>query len=330
MEEIKFITFTDTHISSITPESRIGDYQKHIFEKLEQIKLVGEKLKVSFFIFGGDLFNLKAPMRNPHELNGKLINIFKTFPAPIYATEGNHDLRHDSYETFNEQPLYVIYSSDALTQARNIKRTINNISFRIRSIPFEEAPNLLKIDKAKKDVDFNIIILHIYASPDGGMLYKNKLYSYEELSVLGDDIFVLGHYHSDQGIQTLNNLNKDQIFINVGSISRGVLTEEDIKRNPKIGIISVRKNEGKISYKCNTAKLKVRPAEEVFDLVTHERTKREKKEAQEFVEKLKTEILDVPKEDHISDEINKLNLEKKVFDKVNYFLNEAYMNKVSI
>lgn len=330
MKEIRFITFTDVHISSINPESRVGDYQQHIFEKLEQIKLVGEKFKVSFFIFGGDLFNLKAPMRNPHALNGKLINLFKTFPAPIYTTEGNHDLRNDSYETFSEQPIYVIYSSDALIQARDIKRTINDISFRIRSIPFEETPDISKIEKAKDDVDFNLIILHIYASPDGGMLYKNKLYSYENLSILGDDIFVLGHYHSDQGIQIFKNSGKDQIFINVGAISRGALTEENIKRDPKIGIVSVIKNENKISYKCNVAKLKVRPTDEIFDIVTHERTKKEKKEAQEFVEKLKTEILTIPKENHISDEINKLNLEKKILDKVNYFLNEAYIDKKAV
>ena len=117
-------------------------------------------------------------------------------------------------------------------------------------------------------------------------------YFFEDYSseILNDDIFVLGHYHSDQGIQIFKNSNKDQIFINVGAISRGTLTEEDTKREPKIGIVSVIKNENKISYKCNVAKLKVRPVDEVFDIVTHERTKKEKKEAQEFVEKVKTEI----------------------------------------
>jgi len=326
MSKIKFISFTDVHISSTNPSSRKGNYEQDIINKLEQIHLVGKKLGVNFFIFSGDLFNLKAPMRNPHELNSKLIDLFKSFPAPIYATEGNHDLRNDSYETFNEQPLRVIYSSDALVQTRDIRKTINGITLRIRSIPFSEKPDLSKIEKAKDDVDISIILLHLYSSPDGGMLYKNKIFSYEELSVLEDDIYVLGHYHIDQGIQIRKNPGKkDQIFINIGAISRGSLYEDNIERAPKISLITINKEESKISYETAAIRLKVRPSSEIFDLVVYEREKKEQKEAQEFVAKLQTEIIDVPENDRISSEITDLNLEKKVLDKVNYFLNEAYL-----
>jgi DNA repair exonuclease SbcCD nuclease subunit len=330
VSNLKFITFTDVHISSVNPSSRKGDYEQDIINKLEQIKTIGVKVGVDFFICAGDLFNLKAPMRNPHALNARLINLFKSFPAPIYTTEGNHDLRQDSYETFDEQPLNVIYSSDALIQARNIRKTINGITFRIRSIPFQEEPDLALIEHAGDDVDLSIFILHLYASLEGGMLFKTKLFSYYDIAKLMDDIYVLGHYHVDQGIETLVDNGKSQHFVNIGSISRGALSEEDIKRQPKVALITVKKEDGKISVENTVVRLQVKSPDEVFDLVVHEREKKEQKEAQEFVSKLQTDMIDVPKEDRITEEVNMLNLDKKVLNKVNYFLNEAYLQRKSV
>jgi predicted phosphodiesterase len=327
--KLTFVTFTDPHISSVNPSSRKGSYEQDIIDKLEQIRAIGLKVGADFFACAGDLFNLKAPMRNPHALNARLINLFKSFPAPIYNTEGNHDLRQDSYETFDEQPLNVIYSSDALIQARNIRRTIDGITFRIRSIPFQEEPDLSLIERAGDDVDLSIFILHLYASLEGGMLFKTKLFSYYDIAKLMDDIFVLGHYHVDQGIETITDNGKPQHFVNVGSISRGALSEEDIKRQPKVAIITVTKEDGKVSVESTVVRLKVKSPDEVFDLVVHEREKKEQKEAQEFVSKLQTDMIDVPKEDRITEEVNMLNLDKKVLEKVNYFLNEAYLQRKS-
>lgn len=330
VDSIKFITFTDVHMSSVNPSSRKGDYERDILDKLDQIRALGAKVGVDFFICAGDLFNLKAPMRNPHALNATLINLFKSFSAPIYTTEGNHDLRQDSYETFSEQPLNVIYSSDAMIQARNIRKTINNITFRVRSIPFQEEPDLSLIEHAGDDVDLSIFILHLYSSLEGGMLFKTKLFSYYDIAKLMDDIFVLGHYHVDQGVEILTENGKPQHFINVGAISRGSLSDEDVKRLPKVSLVTVTKEDGKISVEATVVRLKVKPVDEVFDLVVHEREKKEQKEAQEFVSKLKSEIMDAPEGDRITDEINSMDLDKKVLDKVNYFLNEAYLQKKSL
>lgn len=327
MGNLKFITFTDVHVSPVNPASRKGSYEQDIINKLEQIKALGIEEKVDFFIFAGDLFHLKAPLRNTHELNTILINLFKTFPAPIYATEGNHDLRNDSYDTFSEQPMKVLYSSDALIQARDIRGNKNGISFRVRSIPFQEEPDLSLIERAKGD-DLSIFILHLYATYDGGMFFKTRLFSYHEIAALMDDVFVLGHYHLDQGIQTVSDFGKDQYFVNVGAVSRGSLNEDDVKRQPKVALISVTKEEdGKVSIEHNAIPLKVKSIAEAFDVVVHEREKKEQKEAEEFVSKLKTEMVDVEKEDRIADEVSQLGLEKKVLDKVNYFLNEAHLQR---
>ena len=321
MRKFSFITFTDVHISATNPRSRQGDYKQDIIDKLDQIKAVGEKLKVAFFVFAGDLFNLKAPMRNPHSLNSTLIDLFKSFPAPVYATEGNHDLRYDSYETFEEQPLKVIYSSGALRQTRDIRIEPDGIDVHLRGFPFEENPNFKKMPKADKhNCDISICLLHLYTSPSGGSLPKQKIYGYHEISELGDDIYVMGHYHIDHGIIQVDG----KTYVNVGAISRGSISEEDINRQPKIGWVTVTKDDNGIQVEGKAIKLKVRPVDEVFDLEQHEEDKKSSKEAEEFVSKLKTDMSDeISGEDRVGEEINRLDLEKDVLERLEGFLEDA-------
>lgn len=328
MSELKFITFTDVHISPTNPGARIGNYPMDILNKLDQIKRAGTAVGVDFFIFAGDLYNLKAPTRNSHKINTDLINLFKSFPAPIYCTEGNHDLRYDSYENFDEQPLSVIYASGALIQARDIKKKFGDISVHIRSLPFSEDIDFSAAPKSSGDADINICILHLYACPDGGSLFKHKIYSYEEIASLGDDIFVLGHYHVDQGIQKHSIGKKEIIFVNTGAVSRGSLSHDELKRSPKFGLIKISKEQGRITHSLNTVKLRVKPPEKVFDLEQKEEEKIKLEEAEKFVSKLQEELETMPDDtDRIKDEIQKIDLDQKVLDKVTYFIQKAEENR---
>lgn len=332
MSTLKFLTFSDVHISSVNPESRTGSYEGDIFGKLDQIRKVGKAVKADFFAFSGDLFHLKAPMRNPHGLNSKLIELFSSFSGPIYATEGNHDLKQDSYETFDEQPLNVLYKSKALIQARDVVQQFGDFKVRVRSFPFQEEPDLSTYPKSEKgDWDFSICLLHLYTSKNGGALFARELYSYEDISQLGDDIFVIGHYHIDQGIERITFKGKEQIFINVGAISRGSLSEDNIERSPKIGYITVDKKDGVCTYQCNTVALKVKPVQQVFDVEKKEQNKKQTKEMEEFVAKLEIDSVEVVEgEDKVKGEVQKLNLDRLVFDKVLYFLEEADLKRKSI
>ena len=326
MSKVKFITFTDVHISDINPSARLGDYKKDILNKLKQIGAAGKKLGVNFYVFGGDLYHIKTPIRNTHNLNTLLMETFSGFGAPIYSTEGNHDIR-GTYKTFDEQPLKVLYTSGTLEQIREKELTINGINLLLRSNDFaeEQEINIPKIGHNLKTYDASICALHVYSTPKGGMLFKTKLFSYDEISKIGDDIFVLGHYHIDQGIQTLNTNGLIQYFINLGAISRGTTSEDNISRDPKIGYIEIEKDDnGKISIKAQAIKLKVKPSSEVFNL-DEKKSEQEKQEATAaFVEKLQSGMEEaVASTNSIEEEMDKLKLEKEIIDSVNHFLTEA-------
>lgn len=322
-DTVKFITFTDVHISDVNPQSRLGDYRQDILDKLKQIKLVGEKLKVDFFLCGGDLFNLKAPMKNSHELTGLLIELFKSFPAPVYCIEGNHDLKNDSYLTFDKQPLKVLYNSGALIQVGS-ERKIKNVI--IRSFPFLEEPDFQDTEKYPRVVDdgenVRVCALHLYATKNGGSLFKFKLFSYDEVAQLNDDIFVFGHYHIDQGVEILKNNGKEQHFVNVGAVGRGSLVEDEVTRNPKICVVTISPNKEVTSQVVN---LKVKPAEEVFNIEEKKTEKERAKATEEFVDTLKLEVsdeltLDI---DNIQAEIEKTNIDKVVIQRIKDYLDEA-------
>lgn len=326
MSKVKFITFSDVHISDINPTARLGDYKKDILNKLKQIGAAGKKLGVNFYVFGGDLYHIKAPIRNTHNLNTLLMETFKDYGAPIYATEGNHDLR-GSYENFDEQPLKVLYTSGTLEQIREKELNINGINLLLRSNGFSEEPiiNIPTIDHDVKVYDVSICSLHIFSTPKGGNLFKTKLFSYDEISKCGDDVFVLGHYHIDQGIQTLNNNGFNQYFINLGSVGRGTTSEDNITRDPKIGYVEIEKDDtGKISIKAQAIKLKVKPASEIFDLA-EKKSEQEKQEATAaFVEQLQNGMEEtVTGTGTVENELEKLNLEKEITDTVNHYLTEA-------
>lgn len=325
MNTIKFLTFTDVHISDNNPAFRSGNYKEDILNKLGQIGKVGKKLGVDFYLFAGDMFHLKPPSRNSHSLNNNLIQIFRGYGAPIYTTEGNHDIRYDSYETFEEQPLSVLYASNVLHQIRDKIISINNCRIKLQGIPFQENPDLSKIKEKDTDYDLKISILHLYAGKKGGKLFKQKIFSYDELSSLNSDIYVLGHYHIDQGVEKINKNNKNQFFVNIGAISRGTTSEDDITRNPKICYVKADLYpDSTPEIKTQIIKLNVKPVSEIFNLEEKKKENENIRETEIFVEELKKEINSVESNvDIIEKEIERTNLESNIIKKVKYYLSEA-------
>jgi len=321
---MKFLTFTDVHASAINPESRVDDYLADILAKLAQIGQAGRKLGVDFYILAGDLFNLKYPLRNPHNLNRALIDMFKGYGAPVYATEGNHDLRNDSYETFNEQPLSVLYASGALHQIRD-ERVVcyDGVEVHLRGFPFVEDPDIELMPKAPRESDYSISVLHLYSSLGGGTLHGTKVYSYPEIAALGDDMFVMGHYHIDQGITSIQHEGRKVTFVNVGAVSRGSLVEDNLDRIPRIGYVEVTRDGDTVRVDTKSVRLKVKPSSEIFDLEAKREEKKKMDEAEAFVERLRVEESEEPGEERLEAALTSLDVDKVVLESVRHYLEEA-------
>ena len=323
MTDFTFITASDLHISDNGPRSRIDDFKTVMLNKLSQMRMACSKLNADAVLFAGDLYNLKNPSRNSHKLNQELIKEFKKFPCPVYMIEGNHDLTANKLESLEEQPLGVLFADNTLIQLREKIIVKDGFKISLVGIPYTEDLNLssLKIPD-KNDCIIQICLMHIYAGLKSGYLFKDKLYGYDELEKLSPDIFVLGHYHIDQGIYEQNGKH----FINIGSMSRGTIADEDVLHHPQIGFIKISvDDDGRVTKTLRSIKLKVKPAAEIFDLVKKEEEKKENTEIQLFIEKLASEEVKITTEnkENIEDIIDAMNVAKIVKEKVLYYIQEA-------
>jgi DNA repair protein SbcD/Mre11 len=331
--EFTIITASDIHIGDINPRSRIDDFKETIIGKLEQIRKECNKRNADAFIIAGDLFNLKNPNRNTHGLVRDLIELFKKFKCPVYMIPGNHDLTGNNLESLKEQPLGVLFASSAvinLCEEKLSKKghrglgesTIPKIS--LVGIPYvDDFDPASMVLPPKDNCIAQICALHLYAGPQAGKVFKERLYGYNELSSLGSDVFVIGHYHIDQGIQTIN----DKHFINLGAIARGSLSEENIDHQPKIGIIKISHDGCNTTIQTEEFPLQVKPASEVFDLVKREREKKEITEIQEFVDKLIIGTSAVSTQENIEFQIDNLGVAKAVKIKALFYIHEAATKK---
>jgi len=323
MTEFTVITANDIHISDNGPRSRVDDFKDTVLGKLNQMCMACNKLNADAAIIAGDLFNLKNPTRNSHNLNQELIKVFQQFQCPVYMIEGNHDLMANRLESLSEQPLGVLFADRTLIQLRDEVIEKDGVKISLVGVPYVEKLDLDMLELPDKgDCVSQICAMHLYAGLKGGMLFKERLYGYDELGKFSPDVFILGHYHIDQGIYEENS----KYFINIGSMTRGTLSDEDIDHNPQIGYIKIAVEDGVPTYALRSINLKVKPASEVFDLVKREQEEQEKEEIKLFVEKLATEAVEetaADKEKSINDLIGTMDMAKEVRDRVLYFIQEA-------
>ena len=323
MTEFTFVSTSDIHISDVNPPSRLDNFKESIFEKLAQMRGACRKLGADAALIAGDLYNIKNPAKNSHTLNQQLIAEFKQFPCPIYAIEGNHDLTANRLESIKEQPLGVLFEDETLLRLRNTVIEKNGIKISLVGVPFIDGLDLeTLIIPDKLDAKVQICLMHLYAGMRQGMLFKERLYGYDELAKFSPDIFILGHYHIDQGIEEIAG----KYFISLGSMSRGTIAEEDIDHEPKLGFIRISvDDEGNVEKIVRSIKLRVKPASEVFDLVKKEEEKKENENIKMFVEKLAEETarVTVEKGDVFESILEKMKVAAVIRDRVLHYIQEA-------
>lgn len=284
MSSFKVVWSTDWHVSDHNPENRIDDYEDAVFKKLSQIRIVCERTKADLCLAGGDIFHVKTSAKVSHRLVARLIDVMKTFPCPVYTAIGNHDLSHNNLDSLPEKPLGVMFSSGAMTRLDDHTFEKDGVKVRIYAQHFDpkigpEAFNHL----TKGDEDHLLVVFHGYACVSGESYPGEPTFKYHDLAKLPVDDWYLGHWHIDQGIYETDNKN----FVNIGSLTRGSLTQENIFRAPKIVVASYSKETRHLQQ----VKLKVGLSSDVFNLEKKERIDKEQALINQFIHNLKAEVI---------------------------------------
>lgn len=317
MSEIKLVWRTDVHMSDRAPASRIDDWTETVFNHLGQVRDVAKAVKAAAIIDGGDFFHIKSPTRNSHETVRRVMDHHAAYGIPVFCTPGNHDAVYGDYALLGQQPLGVLYSAGTFRRLYDehevyiadgkvypynrktgvwINGTIPEEILgrgserypivRVVGIPYHgttyDMDRFTSIEKGEEDV--LICVAHVLASLKGGTMFEGEdIVRYADLVDTAPDLYLFGHWHKDQGVEEIGG----KTFVNIGSLTRGALSQDEVQRRPACAILTCTEQ----GVEVQTVRLRVKPAEEVFDVEKRARQVRQQKEMDTFVTKIRESLV---------------------------------------
>ena len=278
---------TDAHLADVPPESRMDNWTQTILGKVRQIGDLARDLKADAVLDGGDFFHNKSPSRNSHELVRQAASAHAGYPCPVWATIGNHDVKYGSSEFLSESPLGVLYETGVFRRLYAPHEAVferGGVKVRVVGIPYHGAhydTNLLTT-LVRGDEDWLVAVAHCLASPQGGTLFESEdVLKYADLANLAPDAWLFGHWHKDQGVQRIGS----KVFINTGSMSRGSLRQDELKRIPSCVSLHFDKR-----LEVQIHPLQVQAAEDVFDLDNRARVESRENSMEALVDSIKATL----------------------------------------
>lgn len=322
---ICLITRTDVHISDHTPQSRTDDWTETVLDKLGQVGDIARSAKADAVLDNGDFFDVKSPGRNSHALVRRVAEVQAKYPCITAGNVGNHDCVYGNIDFLDQQPLGVLfatgvfercYGDHELLIARN-----SGFSVRVVGIPYHGPNYDLERFKLKKgNESFLVAMAHVLASPKGGSMFEGEdIVKYDDLISLAPDVdvWVLGHWHKDQGIV---EHKPGKWIVNIGSLTRGSLSQDDLDRKPGVSILTF-SDAGDI--RVQRRDLKIRPPGEIFDLERRVQQETRAMTMDAFVSSLQETLAEAGDSESLDQKIDKLDVPNAVRERAVLYLERA-------
>lgn len=123
-----------------------------------------------------------------------------------------------------------------------------------------------------------------------------------------------GHWHKDQGVREMGG----KTFVNIGSLTRGSLSQDEVKRRPAIAVLLCEK--GKVEVKV--ARIKVKPPEEVFDMEARVRVEARESTMEAFVASVRQTLVE-SKGHSIEEKIAGAKIDERVREKALLYMERS-------
>lgn len=289
MSEIRFLTSSDEHLSDLNPGFRCDSYKDEILGMLEWQGELAKKFNATAVLRGGDFFHVKAANKTTMKTIATAAKIHRNYSCPVYSVIGNHDVPYNDLSAVNGQPLGVLLNSGVFLPLVDEIFNCGTLSVRVTGIDYtvDIDNDLIKNKVMKKQENYSISVIHALAamapSEKIQTFFNETIFDYRDLVFNGcPDVYVFGHYHKDQGVK--NHAGTD--FVNLGAISRGSLTFENLERKPKVSLITI--NSQGVSVEEVVVPHK--DASEIFDLDLKKKIEKEKSSLDDFIASLRDNV----------------------------------------
>ena len=316
---IRLVWRTDVHLSDRSPSSRTDDWTKTVLGKLDQVGRVAAKVNAAAVLDGGDFFHVKSPTRNSHRLIQEVASLHATYPCPVYANVGNHDCVYGDIDYLDQQPLGVLFASGVFERCYDAHEawfTQDGVTVRVVGIPYHGTQyDMDRFNITKGTEDYLVVMAHVLASQKGGTMFEGEdIVKYADLAGLDPDLWLFGHWHKDQGVTDLGNGKK---VVNVGSLSRGTLSQDDLDRKPACVVLSFSD-----TMQINVVRLKIHPSEDIFDLDAKFRSQTRDSTMDHFIEVMR-ESLVIEGGKSLAEVIRETDVPDKVRERALLYLEQA-------
>ena len=292
MGDITIVWRSDAHLADDAPQSRTDNWTDTILEKIVQVGDIARSVKADAVIDGGDFFHIKSPIRNSHALVQKVIEAHKNYPCPVYVNIGNHDVKYGDMKFLDESPLGVLFSSGIFRRLYDSNEGLilggtvqDTLHLRMVGVPYHGTKyDMSRFTNIKKgDEDWLIANVHCLASMQGGSMFEAEdVIKYTDLVDTAPDVYCFGHAHNNQGVTEIGGKQ----FVNIGGLSRGTISQDDVDRIPECAIMRFSPKEVKIERRP----LVVKPSKEVLDILGKVKKEAREMTMEAFVDSLKDSL----------------------------------------
>jgi hypothetical protein len=295
MSEIRLLTSSDEHLADLAPGFRKDDYRASILQKMEWQGQMARRFSADAVLRGGDFFHVKAANKTTMRTMAMAARIHRRYSCPTFAMAGNHDMSNNDPDSVPGQPLGVMLDSGVFLPLEDHSFVSGSMKLRTVGVPYTtdlDVDGLHDLVR-KKDETYTVAFIHALAAmaPEEKIqsFFNERVFDYRDLVFEGcPDVYVFGHYHKDQGIVDHMGVK----FVNLGAISRGALTFENLDRKPKVSLI-------KATSQGIFVEEHVVPHEDasaVFDLEKKKRLDTERRSLDDFISKLRANSSQSPED----------------------------------
>lgn len=290
MSEIRLLTSSDEHVADLNPGFRKDDYRASILRKLEWQGELAAKFRAAAVLRGGDLFHVKAANKTTMRTMSAVARIHRAYSCPTYALPGNHDMSTNDPASVPSQPLGVLLASQVFQPLQEQVFVDGSMSLRVVGVEYTtdlDTDGLHELVRKRGDHTYTVAVVHALAAmaPEERIqsFFHEKIFDYRDLVFDGcPDAYVFGHYHKDQGIVDHMGVK----FVNLGAISRGALTFENMERQPKVSLIRADSRGLHIEEHV----VPHEDASQVFDLERKKRLDVERRSLDDFITMLRSNV----------------------------------------
>lgn len=291
---MRLLTLNDLHLASRPPAARVDDYEAELFELLEQVAALAKRVEAKGVLIAGDIFHAKS--RVSIGLLVRLVRWCRDLQRAgvhVLVIPGNHDLLYNRYDSLPDQPLGLLIAVGAMANVstrpgldQSVRLTESDVVVRVVGVPFPDAMDLdrWRALPASDPGETAVILGHCFADVGGGEYFGEPVHAYAALADAcpWGRVFVFGHDHADRGVVRI----EDRWFVNLGALSRGAISDEDVSREIKCGLVDV----GPSGVAVTQVRLRYRPAAELFDLNLRAKRTAERAHLETFVTQLAQDL----------------------------------------